>query len=190
VTHLQSIGGDVEIALESINVPSYVIDRTGVVRWLNDAACRLVGDVRGKQFTSVVAPEETRRSREAFARSFAGPPAPRDSQVVVLDADGDRVGVELSAVPLLRGDRVIGVFGVVTDVDETPPHPAHPELTPRQTEVLGLLERGHSTHRIAAELHVSVETVRNHIRNILNALGVHSRLEAVALSRTRDLVPG
>ena len=50
-----SIGGDVEVALESINVPSYVIDRTGIIRWLNKAARRLVGDVRGRQFTSVVA---------------------------------------------------------------------------------------------------------------------------------------
>ena len=59
VSHLQSIGGDVEAALESINVPSYVVDKSGVVRWLNKAARRLVGDVRGRQFTSVVAPEET-----------------------------------------------------------------------------------------------------------------------------------
>src|SRR6184192_1143910 len=120
VDQLSSIGGDVEVALESINVPSYVIDRTGVIRWLNPAAKRLVGDVRGRQFTSVVAPEETRRSREVFARNIAGPGRAQDSQVVVLGADGERVGVELSSVPLLRGDRVIGVFGQVSDVDETP----------------------------------------------------------------------
>ena len=187
---LSSIGGDVEVALESINVPSYVIDRTGVIRWLNPAAKRLVGDVRGRQFTSVVAPEETRRSREVFARNIAGPGRAQDSQVVVLGADGERVGVELSSVPLLRGDRVIGVFGQVSDVDETPPRPPHPHLTPRQTEVLGLLEHGRSTRAIAVELHLSIETVRNHIRHILRALGVHSRIEAVALSHRYDLVPG
>jgi DNA-binding NarL/FixJ family response regulator len=53
---------------------------------------------------------------------------------------------------------------------------------------LGLLERGRSTEQIAAELHLSVETVRNHIRAILQALGVHSRLEAVAVSHQRHLV--
>ncbi len=190
VTHLESIGGDVEAALESINVPSYVIDRSGVVRWLNQAARRLVGDVRGRQFTSVVAPEETRRAREVFARNISGPHGPQDSQVVVLGADGDRVGVEISSVPLMQGDRVIGVFGQVADVEDQPPREPHPHLTPRQTEVLGLLEHGRSTYDIAAELQLSVETVRNHIRHILRALGVHSRLEAVAVSRRQDLVPG
>jgi PAS domain S-box-containing protein len=190
VTHLQAIGGDVEAALESINVPSYVVDRSGVVRWLNKAARRLVGDVRGRQFTSVVAPEETRRAREVFARNISGPHGPTDSQVVVIGADGERVGVELSSVPLMQGDRVIGVFGQVADVEDSTPRVPHPHLTPRQTEVLGLLEQGRSTDDIAAELQLSIETVRNHIRHILRALGVHSRLQAVAISRRQDLVPG
>ncbi len=69
-----------------------------------------------------------------------------------------------------------------------PPRPAHPHLTPRQTEVLRLLEHGRSTEHIARELHLSVETVRNHIRHILRALGVHSRLEAVAMARHDHLV--
>jgi DNA-binding NarL/FixJ family response regulator len=63
------------------------------------------------------------------------------------------------------------------------PHP-HPDLhlTPRQAEVLDLLERGRSTNQIAAELHLSIETVRNHIRHLLRAVGAHSRLEAVAIA--------
>ena len=55
VSGLGEMGGDVEAALESVNVPSYLIDPTGIIRWLNPAAQRLVGDVRGRQFTSVVA---------------------------------------------------------------------------------------------------------------------------------------
>ncbi|MGH3084732.1 MAG: response regulator transcription factor [Gaiellaceae bacterium] len=51
-----------------------------------------------------------------------------------------------------------------------------PHLTPRQVEVLRLLEQGRSTKRIAGELHLSTETVRNHIRRLSPALGVHSRL--------------
>jgi PAS domain S-box-containing protein len=190
VTHLQSIGGDVEEALESINVPSYVIDRTGIVRWQNPASRRLVGDARGRQFTSVCAPEETRRSREVFARNISRGKGSSDAQLVVLGPDGERISVEISSVPLRQGDRVIGMFGQVSDVEDTAPRPPHPHLTPRQTEVLALLERGRSTEGIARELHLSVETVRNHIRHILRALGVHSRLEAVALSRQADLVPG
>jgi DNA-binding NarL/FixJ family response regulator len=74
------------------------------------------------------------------------------------------------------------VFGQVTDLVETP-H-AHPELplTPRQAEVLDLLERGRTTRQIAAELHLSIDTVRNHVRHILRAVGAHSRLEPVAIA--------
>lgn len=78
---------------------------------------------------------------------------------------------------------MIGVFGQILDVEEEEPAPRHPDLTPRQSEVLRLLERGRSTEQIAGELQLSVETVRNHIRGVLRALDVHSRLEAVAMAR-------
>ena len=52
----------------------------------------------------------------------------------------------------------------------------------RQTEVLRLLEQGRSTDEIAGELHLSRDTVRNHVRRLLQSLGVHSRLEAVAMA--------
>jgi DNA-binding NarL/FixJ family response regulator len=78
---------------------------------------------------------------------------------------------------------VVGVFGQVTREREAPTLPPHPRLTPRQSEVLRLLEHGRSTQQIAEELHLSPETVRNHVRHVLRNLGVHSRLEAVALAR-------
>jgi hypothetical protein len=53
---LQSLGSDVERAMTDVNVPSYIIDRNGVVAWLNPAAEKIVGDVRGFRFTDVVTP--------------------------------------------------------------------------------------------------------------------------------------
>ena len=190
MSELEAIGGEVEDAIERVRVPAYVIDRHGIIRYLNPAARKLVGDVRGRQLTSVVAPEETRRAREIFARNLMGPRAGSDNKGVVIDADGERVSIEVSAVPLQSGARVIGVFGQVLDVEEdNPPPPPHPHLTPRQSEVLRLLEQGRSTEQMARELHLSTETVRNHIRHILRALNVHSRLEAVAMGRQEQLVP-
>jgi PAS domain S-box-containing protein len=170
-------------ALERVNVPSYVIDSHGVVQWLNPAARRIVGDVKGRHFTSVVAPDHTRRARELFARRLAGKERVADAAVDVIDIDGNRVAVELSSVQLFRGTRVIGIFGQVSGVVAEPA--SHPELplTPRQAEVLRLLERGRSTVQIAGDLHLSQETVRNHVRRLLGALGVNSRLEAVAVAR-------
>jgi PAS domain S-box-containing protein len=180
VSALQSMG--LEEALEHVNVPSYVIDTSGIIRWLNPAAEKIVGDVGGRQFASVVAPEDTQRARELFARKVVGSESVTDASVAIVAADGSRVGVEVSSVPVFRGEHVVGVFGQVSDVIEEP-H-AHPdlELTPRQGQVLELLERGRSTAQIAEELHLSTETVRNHIRHVLRATGAHSRLEAVAIA--------
>jgi PAS domain S-box-containing protein len=180
---LKAIKGDIAEALEHINVPSYVIDTSGVIRWVNEAGRRLVGDVRGRQFTSVVAPEDTRRAREVFATRLLGTDEGSDAAVTLVDGDGGRVAVEVSGVQLTHGDKIVGVFGQVTDVVEEPvPHPEL-HLTPRQAEILRLLERGRSTTQIAEELHLSRETVRNHVRRLLHAVGASSRLEAVAIAR-------
>ena len=180
VSPLESM--ELEDVLEHVNVPSYRLDDTGVVRWLNGAAQRVVGDVRGRLFTSVVVPEDTRRAKELFARKIVGGAEVTDAAVSLHAADGGRVAVEISSVPIYRGDHVVGVFGQVSDlVEEPPPHPNLP-LTPRQAEVLALLERGRTTKQIATELHLSIETVRNHVRGVLSAVGAHSRLEAVAIA--------
>ena len=168
--------------LEHVNVPSYIIDATGIVRWLNRAARNIVGDVRGRQFTSVVTPEDTLRAREVFARKVVGRAPVTDAGVVLLGADGGLVAVEVSSVPLLDGDRVVGVFGQVSDLVEEPHAHSELNLTPRQAQVLELLERGRSTSQIADELQLSMDTVRNHIRHLLRAVGAHSRLEAVAIA--------
>jgi PAS domain S-box-containing protein len=183
VAALKEMGVDLADALERVNVPSYVIDRAGVVRWVNEAGRNLVGDHVGRQFTSVVAPEETHRARELFSRKVVGNSEVTDAAMVVVDTEGNHVSVEISSVPLRRGEHVVGVFGQVSDVVEEP-HP-HPELhlTPRQSEVLRLLERGRSTAQIAEELGLSRQTVRNHVSRLLHALGASSRLEAVAAAR-------
>jgi PAS domain S-box-containing protein len=118
--------------LGHVNVPSYLIDATGVIRWLNRAAENVVGDLRGRQFTSAVAPEDSRRARELFARKILGTAEVTDSGVVVVGADGSRVAVEISSVPIRHGDHVVGVFGQVADIVEEPhTHPSFTSLRAR-----------------------------------------------------------
>jgi PAS domain S-box-containing protein len=187
VSGAPSLGGDLEAALETVDVPAYVIDGSGVIRWLNDAAREWVGDVRGRQFTSVIAPEARRRSQQVFAQKMVGNATTTTAELVAFDRDGERINVEVTSVPLIRGGHVVGVFGLVpvVEVEQTPHHAA---LTPRQAEVLQLLQHGRSTKQIAQDLHLSKETVRNHVRGVLRALGVNSRIEAVALARSEHLL--
>lgn len=61
-------------------------------------------------------------------------------------------------------------------------------LSPREIEVLQLLAYGATTEQIAEQLFISVNTVRNHIRRIIQKLQVHSRLEAAAHGIRHGLV--
>src|SRR6266568_676838 len=140
MSHLRALDADVEGALEPINVPAYVIDKHGIIRWINPAGRKVVGDVRGRQYTSVCAPEETRHAREVFAQKVVGGAKVTDVEGVLIDANGDRIKVEISSVPLYSGGHIVGVFGEVVNVEEDEERPPHPRLTPRQAEVLRLLD--------------------------------------------------
>ena len=54
-----------------------------------------------------------------------------------------------------------------------------PALTNREIEVLRLVAKGMSNREIAEELYISENTVKNHVRNILEKLHLHNRMEAV-----------
>jgi DNA-binding CsgD family transcriptional regulator len=56
-------------------------------------------------------------------------------------------------------------------------------LTLRERQVLGLLVEGTSTAGMAKRLGISAATIRSHVKSLLSKLGVHSRIEAVALIR-------
>ena len=56
---------------------------------------------------------------------------------------------------------------------------AGPVLTNREMEVLRLVAKGMSNREIATDLYISENTVKNHVRNILEKLHLHNRMEAV-----------
>ena len=62
------------------------------------------------------------------------------------------------------------------------------KLTAREVEILGMLAAGHTTPEMAARLHISRLTARNHVQNILDKLEVHSKSEAVAFAFQKRLV--
>ena len=70
---------------------------------------------------------------------------------------------------------------------ERPPVPA-PRLTERELEVLRLVARGMANRDIARELFISENTVKNHVRNILEKLQLHSRMEAVVYAVREKLL--
>lgn len=63
-----------------------------------------------------------------------------------------------------------------------------PELTGREIEILGLVGAGKTSREIADDLYISENTVRNHVRNILDKLGLKSRFEAVNWAYREGLI--
>jgi len=69
-----------------------------------------------------------------------------------------------------------------------PPQPALAELTPRESEILNTIARGFTYAETANLLHVSVQTVHTHLKNIYKKLAVHSKTEAVYEADRRRLL--
>jgi len=76
------------------------------------------------------------------------------------------------------------VQGKITEEDEKDDSPFS-ALTPRETEILGLLAEGQSNKAIARNLGISDGTVKLHVKAILRKLNVHSRVEAAVMAVER-----
>ncbi len=68
--------------------------------------------------------------------------------------------------------------------EQVPP----PKLTDREMQVLKLVAKGMNNRDIAKELFISENTVKNHVRNILEKLQIHSRMEAVMIAVREKLI--
>lgn len=65
---------------------------------------------------------------------------------------------------------------------------AMPQLSPRQIEVLGLLAAGQSNQQMCAAMGIAERTVRAHLTEIFDALGVSSRVQAILQAQRMGLI--
>ena len=94
------------------------------------------------------------------------------AQAIRVVADGQSLISPSMAAKLLEEFKTISSVGSKPDV-------IMPKLTDRELEVLNLVARGLNNREIARDLYISENTVKNHVRNILEKLQLHSRMEAV-----------
>ena len=175
-----------EAALGALPVPAYTNNIEGFVTWENDAALALAGDVRGVHYSKAVPPQELARARETWAAVTIGGETRRRTGHFRA-ANGELVQLEVITAPIRTEGRIVGTFGIAIPVDGLPRQP-ETELSSRQLDVLRLLVQAKSTNEIADELHLAPDTVRNHVRSLLKALGAHTRLEAALIAIRHGLV--
>lgn len=99
---------------------------------------------------------------------------------------GDLVDAVRSAA---EGEALVSpdaLAALLTRVATRPPQ--HGGLTPREQQLLELAALGMTNAAIAAQLGLAVNTVRNYMQRILDALGTHSKLEAVAVAVAEGLI--
>ncbi|MGN6302699.1 MAG: response regulator [Angustibacter sp.] len=102
------------------------------------------------------------------------------------DVPGEEIAAGIRAVaegqslisPSMASKLLTEFAAMIKKSEERPQLPV-PRLTDRELEVLKLVARGLANRDIAKELYISENTVKNHVRNILEKLQLHSRMEAV-----------
>lgn len=91
---------------------------------------------------------------------------------------------------LMRGFRAGVSAGRSTSPAQASTVPgSHRSLTERELQVVRLVSRGATNEEIGAELEISANTVKNHLRNILAKLGLRNRAQAVTYAIQHGLLP-
>ncbi|MFV0461716.1 MAG: response regulator [Nostocoides sp.] len=93
-----------------------------------------------------------------------------------------------SLIPPSMASQLLNEFAELSRLAESGPNPGTPRLTEREIEVLRLVARGLHNRDIARELFIAENTVKNHVRNILEKLQMHSRTEAALYAVRERLV--
>ena len=89
--------------------------------------------------------------------------------------------------PAMASKLITEFSAMIKRSDERDQVPA-PRLTERELQVLRLVARGLNNRDIGQELFISENTVKNHVRNILEKLQLHSRMEAVVYAVREKLL--
>jgi DNA-binding NarL/FixJ family response regulator len=111
------------------------------------------------------------------------------------DVPGEEIAAGIRAVasgqslisPSMASKLLTEFASMIKKSEERPQVPV-PRLTVRELEVLKLVARGMANRDIARELFISENTVKNHVRNILEKLQLHSRMEAVVYAVREKLL--
>lgn len=84
--------------------------------------------------------------------------------------------------------KLLNEFNALAKQADEKPRLAAPRLTTRELEVLKLVAQGMSNRDVAEQLFIAENTVKNHVRNILEKLQLHSRMEAVVYAVREKLL--
>lgn len=152
-------------------LPILVTRPDGTVVDANNAAVSLLGPSAGHRCCDVVRADDATGHRVCTSNCAHATPEGGQRDAGAVHVRGTDARLVCSAV---------GEHRVITLIPSPPIGSTTEPLTPREREVLALVARGYTSHRIARRLGVSLATVRTHVEHARAKLGARSRSQAVA----------
>jgi PAS domain S-box-containing protein len=181
-------------AVDSAPAALFVVHDSGRVVSANQYACAMLGYDREEMLDLTV--EDIAASPDLQSLLREG-----DAGITsLLHRDGTTVAVTCQARPTgAEGLRLLALVAqplrelsreapAHAEARRSPRSPVRGELTPRELEILELMAEGFENSQISRQLFISRETVKSHVRRLLQKLRARSRTHAVALAFRRGLI--
>jgi two-component system nitrate/nitrite response regulator NarL len=145
-----------------------------------DAVRRFAAAAPGVRLVALAVDEHSAETLALAEAGVAGYVTRDGSLQELLDTLKSVVRDELRCSPRMAGALLRRLQTLANDLE---PPPLADRLTPREREILQLIDAGLANKDIARRLHIELATVKNHVHRILEKLGASRRGEAVARLR-------
>jgi len=182
--------GDEAVSKAGESLPDVVLMDIRMPRSSGIQACRAMKDIAPSTKTVMLTISDEEEDLFEAIRAGASGYLLKD---IPLDEVADTVRAVYGGQSLINpsmAGKLLTEFAALArrEEDERPQQVPAPRLTDREIQVLRLVARGMNNRDIAKELFISENTVKNHVRNILEKLQIHSRMEAVMVAVREKLI--
>jgi DNA-binding NarL/FixJ family response regulator len=175
----EAANGEEAVALAAEMVPDVVLMDVRMPRMNGIEAARLIrADNPGTKIVMLTVSDDEDDLYEAVKAGANGYLLKEISVEEVAEAIRAVVQGQSLISPMMASKLLSEFNALAKKAEDRQQYPA-PTLTTRELEVLKLVAKGMSNREIADALYISENTVKNHVRNILEKLHLHSRMEAV-----------
>jgi DNA-binding CsgD family transcriptional regulator len=163
-----------------------ILAADGAVAGMNDAAGRWLEDLGGRADGSDLPIEIAALATRLRHLAASEPALPR---LRVRTRSGRWAVLHASWMNAHAGRAITVILEEAAPAEVAPVIMAAYGLTDREKMICGLVCQGLSTRRIADRLHLTSDTVQDHLKSVFDRTGVHSRGELVAAILQRDYLP-
>jgi PAS domain S-box-containing protein len=168
--------------------PMCLIDEERRIVEVNDSTLAMIrhsrAEVIGSEAVDFVAPMDRAESGKRWQAILKTEAGEFHGTGTLIRGDGSELELDYAARMVRVGGRRLAIYVMVWERESLGASGSAAtsagELTSREREIVTAIAMGHQSPQIAEELHISPETVRSHVRNVMEKVGAHTRAHLVA----------